>query len=107
VPFHFLLALDAHRTIRQGIEAGDWNLSLAAFARAVRSPFHAGQGALNLGQLTRFQLGQLGSDLIAAGVESGVGGIAGEITAYVTPEVFQFAGENFAESVPPAHQPLV
>src|SRR5262249_13858142 len=70
------LAADAQRRVRQGVEAPDGDLGLADFAQAVGALLEARQGAVDLRQLARVQLGQVRVHLVAARLEGGVGGVA-------------------------------
>jgi len=75
--FHFPLAVKAGRAVRQRVETSQRDLPLAHFADAVRTLFQASEGPFDLDQLPGLQFHQLGRDLLAVGVKSSIGAIAG------------------------------
>src|SRR5262249_9638575 len=72
VVLHFPLAFDAGRAVRKRVQPSDGNFFLASFANPIRSLLDARQRALDLIELPRFQLDELGRNLVAAGIEGDI-----------------------------------
>jgi hypothetical protein len=62
------------------------------------------KGALDLMQFAGIQLGQLGSHLFAAGLESDIGRIAGSIAGFEVAQTVQFVGQLLPDVRTPTQQ---
>src|SRR5262245_32211398 len=104
VVLRFQLAVNTGRRVGQGVQTRDGDLLLAALAHAVVALFEAVEGAFDLAQLARLQLGELGVDFFVASVKGRIGGIAGIERAS---QMSEFPAEAPAQLVAPSDQRFV